>query len=67
MTVKVKFHVDPPRDGGTKVCSTDPGHMSKVADMPIYGKNLLLLSRITDIFETWYNASGTRVLPNVFK
>ena len=27
-------------DGGTKVCSNDPGHMIKMAAMPIYGKNL---------------------------
>ena len=38
--VKVKFHMEPPWDGGTKVCSTGPGHMTKMAAMPIYGKNL---------------------------
>ena len=27
-------------DGGTKVCSNVPGHMTKMATMPIYGKNL---------------------------
>ena len=27
-------------DGGTKVCSNDPGHMTKTAAMPIYGKKL---------------------------
>ena len=27
-------------DGGTKVCSNVPGHMAKMAAMPIYGKNL---------------------------
>ena len=27
-------------DGGTKVCSDGPGHMTKMAAMPIYGKNL---------------------------
>ena len=34
-------------DGGTKVCSNGPGHMTKMAAMPIYGKNLknLLLHR----------------------
>ena len=26
-------------DGGTKVCSNGPGHMTKMAAMPIYGKN----------------------------
>ena len=29
-----------PWDGGTKVCSNGPGHMTKIAAMPIYGKNL---------------------------
>ena len=27
-------------DGETKVCSNGPGHMTKMAAMPIYGKNL---------------------------
>ena len=27
-------------DGGTKVCSTVPGHMTKMAAMSIYSKNL---------------------------
>ena len=38
--VKVKFHIEPPWDGGKKVCSTGLGHMTKLAAMPIYGKNL---------------------------
>ena len=38
--IKVKFHEEPPWDGGTKVCSAGPGHMTKMATMPIYGKNL---------------------------
>ena len=25
---------------GNKSCSNDPGHMTKMAAMPIYGKNL---------------------------
>ena len=28
-------------DGGTKVCSNGPGHVTKMAAMPIYGKNPL--------------------------
>ena len=27
------------KDGGTKVCSNGPGHILKMAAMPIYGKN----------------------------
>ena len=38
--IEAKFHVDPPWDGGTKVCSNGPGHMTKMATMAIYGKNL---------------------------
>ena len=38
--IEAKFHVEPPWDGGTKVCSNGPGHMTKMAAMPIYGKNL---------------------------
>ena len=37
---EAKFHMEPPWDGGTKVCSNGPGQMTKVAAMPIYGKNL---------------------------
>ena len=32
--------MEPPGDMGTKVCSNSPGHMTKMAAMPIYGKNL---------------------------
>ena len=38
--IEVKFHVEPPWDGGTKICSNGPGHITNVAAMPIYGKNL---------------------------
>ena len=30
----------PPWDGGMKVCSNGPGHMTTMAAMPIYGENL---------------------------
>ena len=32
--------IRPPWEGGTKVCINGPGHMTKMAAMPIYGKNL---------------------------
>ena len=38
--IEAKFHVEPPWDGGTKVCSNGICHMTKLATMPIYGKNL---------------------------
>ena len=59
--IKAKFYVEPPWEGGTKVCINGPGHMTKMAAMPIYGKNLknLLLNRWTDFHKTWYVALGT--------
>ena len=61
--------MESPWDGGTKVCSKGPGHMTKMAAMPIYGKNLknLLWNQKVDDLETWYAASGAQVLPNLFK
>ena len=38
--IKAKFHIEPTWDRGTKDCSNAPGHMTKMAAMPIYGKNL---------------------------
>ena len=38
--IEAKFHVDHAWDGGTKICSNGIGHMTKVAAMPIYGKNI---------------------------
>ena len=57
-------------DGGTKVCSNGPGHMTKMAAMPIYGKNLkkfLLRNQKADDLETWYALSGAQVLPSLLK
>ena len=33
--IKAKFYVEPPCEGGTKVCINGPGHMTKMATMPI--------------------------------
>ena len=38
--MEAKLHVVPSWDGGTKDCSNCPGHMTKMAAMPIYGKNI---------------------------
>ena len=35
-----RFYVEPPCEGGTKVYINGPGQMTKMAAMPIYGKNL---------------------------
>ena len=39
-SIEAKYHMEPPWDGGTKVCANGPGHMTKMAAMPIYGKSL---------------------------
>ena len=61
--IKAKFYVEPPWEGGTKVYINGPGHMTKMAATPIYGKkpfkNLLLQNRRADFLETLYVASGT--------
>ena len=38
--IEAKFHVESPWDGETKIYSNGPGHMTKMAAMPIYGNNL---------------------------
>ena len=38
--IKANFYVEPPWERGTKVYMNGPGHMTKMAAMPIYGKNL---------------------------
>ena len=37
LPIEAKFYVAPPWDTGTKVCSNGPGHMTKLAAIPIYG------------------------------
>ena len=60
--IKAKFYVEPPWEGGTKVYINDPGHMTKMAAMLKTFKNLLLWNRWTDFHETWYLASGLRLI-----
>ena len=40
LPIKAKLYVEPPWEGGMKVYINGPGHMTKMAAMPIYGKNL---------------------------
>ena len=40
MPIEAKFHVEPPWDGGMKVCTNGPGRITNMAAMPTYGKNL---------------------------
>ena len=68
--IKVKFHMELLWDGGTKMCSNGPGHMTKTAAVPIYGKNLknlILRNQKANDFETWYASSSAQVLPSLFK
>ena len=68
--IEAKFHVEHPWDGRTKVCSNGSGHMTKLAAMLIYGKNLKKSSspesKGYDI-ESWRVASGAQVLSSLFK
>ena len=68
--IETKFHMKPSWDGGTKVCSNGPAHMTKMAAIPICNKNLknvLLRNQKADDIESWYAASGAPVLPILFK
>ena len=38
-SIEAKFHVEPQWNGRMKAFSNGPGHMIKMAAMPIYGKN----------------------------
>ena len=63
--IKAKFYVEPPWEGGTKVCINGPGHMTKMAAMPIYDKNLknlLLQNQKSYDLETWHVASRTQAV-----
>ena len=42
----IQIHMAPLWDRGLKVCSNGPGHMTKMAAMAIYGKNLLKSSSV---------------------
>ena len=62
--------MEPQWDRGTKVCSSGPSHMTKMATMPIYGKNMKKSSSLepkADDLESLYAASSAQVLPNLFK
>ena len=68
--IKAKFYVELPWEWGTKVYINGPGHMTKMAAMPIYGKilkNLLLQNQKSYDLETWHVASGTQVLQSLYK
>ena len=62
--------MEPPLEGGTKVYINGQGHMTKMAAMHIYGKNLknlLLQNRKSYDLETWHVALGTQALQSLYK
>ena len=64
----VKFEASVRR--GTKLYINNPGHMTKMAAMPIYGKNplknLLLRNRWTDFNETCLEALLAKILQCIY-
>ena len=69
-SIKVKFHMELQWDGATMVCSNGPGHMTKMAAMPIYmyGKNLKISSfQEPKGWWPWNASSGAWVLPSLLK
>ena len=63
--------MEPPWEGGTKVYINGPGHMTKMAAMPICGKNLKKSSspepEVPYDFEIWHVAMGTQALQSLYK
>ena len=47
--IEAKFHMELPWDRGTKVCSNDIGHLTSMAAMSIYYKNLKKSSSLEPI------------------
>ena len=67
--IEAKFHGEPLWDMRTNICSNGLCHMTTMAAMLIYGKNLknlLLWNQKADDLESWYAASGIRVLRTLF-
>ena len=68
--IVAKFHRQLSGPLGKKNCTNGLGHMTNMATMPIYGKNLknlLLQNQQTDGLETWYVALGTQEELRLFK
>ena len=62
--------MEPPWEGGTIVYINDPGHMTMMATMPIYGKNLkilLLQNQMSYDLETCHVAPVTQALQSLYK
>ena len=53
-------------EGGTNVYINNPGHMTKMAAIPIYGKNPSK-NHWTDFNQTWHEALMAQALQCVYK
>ena len=68
--VSVKFNMQLPGKTGKIYLIFGPGHMTKMATMPIYSRNLqkfLLQNHWADFLETWLEASEDLVLQSLCK
>ena len=68
--VEAKFYVKPPWDEGMKVNTNGLYHMTKMAVMSAYGRNLknhLFWSNNASDIEAWYTVLVTQVLSQLFK
>ena len=59
--IEAKFDMELLWDGGTKVSSNGPSHMTNMSTIPVYGKNLKFFSgkQNANDLESWYAASST--------
>ena len=65
-----KLYVEHSWQRGKKVYINGSGHMTKMAAMPIYGKNLknlLLQNQKSYDLETWHVATVTQALQSLYK
>ena len=68
--IKAKFYVEPPWEGGTKVCIMVQVTRPRWPPCPYMVKtlkNLLLQNQLADFHETWYVASRTPAYYSLYK
>ena len=66
--LKVKLHVDHPYAWESKVIFNGQGHVTKMAAMPIYGKNVEKISGTGGLISTkLYVASGSLAYHSLYK
>ena len=65
--VKAKFYMEPPWEERTKVYINSLGHMTKMAAMPIFGKNFFSRTGSSMILRACHVALGTLALQSLYK